>query len=198
MTQDFWNTRYTAHDNLYGESPNPFFRLFIDQHPPGSLLLPAEGDGRNAIYAAGKGWQVDAFDFSEVAKEKALQFAKARNVSINYTINDIADFKADKQYDAVALIYIHQPENLRKKFHETIYHSMKPGGYLVVEAFAKEQLQFNSGGPKDETMLYDAPTLCSDFQFLHILNCEQKELILDEGPFHQGKAVVLRMVGQRL
>jgi hypothetical protein len=93
---------------------------------------------------------------------------------------------------------VHLPPLLRRSFHQEIYQSIKPGGFLVLEAYAKEQLQFNSGGPKDPAMLYDAPSLCHDFPFLHLISCEQKELELDEGPFHQGKAAVLRLIGQRL
>ncbi|MBS1654999.1 MAG: class I SAM-dependent methyltransferase, partial [Bacteroidetes bacterium] len=117
MQQQSWNQRYTENDTVYGLKPNEFFKQFIDTHKPGTLLLPAEGEGRNAIYAAKKGWNVDAFDFSEVAKEKALAFAAAEKVKINYDVMNMADFKADKQYDAIALIYVHQPEPIRKKFH---------------------------------------------------------------------------------
>ena len=196
--KEFWNKRYTDHETVYGTGPNAYFKSFIDRYPPGEILLPAEGEGRNALYAASKGWKVDAFDFSNTGRTKALEQAAERKLSIQYELKDIASFKASKQYDAVALIYVHLPEELRQHFHREIYQSIKPGGLLVLEAFAKEQLQFGSGGPKDPTWLYDAPTLCQDFSFLHLISCEQKEVLLDEGPFHQGKAAVLRMTGQRL
>ena len=196
--QQFWDQRYAENETVYGNEPNKFFRLFIDQHKPGTLLLPAEGEGRNAVYAASKGWQVDAFDFSQVAREKALDFARGERVVINYELKNIADFKAGKQYDAVGLIFVHLPEVLRKKFHQEVYNSIKPGGFMVLEAFAKEQAQLESGGPRDATLLYDAPSLCNDFPFLHMLSCEQKEIFLDEGDYHKGKASVLRMIGQRL
>ena len=80
----------------------------------------------------------------------------------------------------------------RNCFHTEIYESLKPGGFLVLEAFAKEQIRFDSGGPKD------AASICGDFPFLHILSCSQKEIKLDEGGFHKGKAAVLQLVGQRL
>ena len=196
--QQFWDQRYAENETVYGNEPNKFFRLFIDQHKPGTLLLPAEGEGRNAVYAASRGWQVDAFDFSQVAKEKALDFARGERVVINYELKNIADFKAGKQYDAVGLIFIHLPEVLRKKFHQEVYNSIKPGGFMVLEAFAKEQAQLESGGPRDATLLYDAPSLCNDFPFLHMISCEQKEIFLEEGDYHKGKASVLRMIGQRL
>jgi hypothetical protein len=196
--QQFWDQRYAENETVYGNEPNKFFRLFIDQHKPGTLLLPAEGEGRNAVYAASRGWQVDAFDFSQVAREKALDFARGERVVINYELKNIADFKAGKQYDAVGLIFVHLPEVLRKKFHQEVYNSIKPGGFMVLEAFAKEQAQLESGGPRDATLLYDAPSLCNDFPFLHMISCEQKEIFLEEGDYHKGKASVLRMIGQRL
>ena len=196
--QQFWDQRYVENETVYGNEPNKFFKLFIDLHKPGTLLLPGEGEGRNAVYAASKGWQVDAFDFSQVAREKALDFARGERVIINYELKNIADFKAGKQYDAVGLIFVHLPEVLRRKFHQEVYNSIKPGGFMVLEAFAKEQAQLESGGPRDATLLYDAPSLCNDFPFLHMLSCEQKEIFLEEGDYHKGKASVLRMIGQRL
>ncbi len=196
--QQFWDQRYAENDTVYGSEPNEFFKQFIDSHKPGNILLPAEGEGRNAIYAAKKGWVVDAFDFSEVAREKALFNAKGEHVSIHYELKKIESFKAEKLYDAAALIYVHLEPSVRKKFHQEVLKSLKPGGYLLVEAFAKEQLQYNSGGPKNATQLYDAPTICSDFSSLHVRNCEQKDVELKEGEFHKGKAAVLRLKAQRI
>lgn len=198
MQQQFWDQRYAENETVYGFEPNAYFKKFIDEIKPGTILLPAEGEGRNAVYAASKGWKVDAFDFSLVAKEKALDFARGEGVKINYELMNISSYKATKQYDAVALIYVHMPPELRKKFHKEIYNSIKPGGYLVLEAFAKEQLHNESGGPRDADMLYDAATLCEDFQFLHIISCAQKDINLNEGDYHKGKASVLRITGQRL
>ncbi|MBI1341624.1 MAG: methyltransferase domain-containing protein [Terrimonas sp.] len=198
MIKQFWDQRYAESEPVYGLQPNDFFKQFIDTHRPGTLLLPAEGEGRNAIYAAKKGWAVDAFDFSEVARKKALAFAAKENLSIHYSVMDMADFRATKKYDAIGLIYVHLPEAARKKFHQEIYQSLKTGGFLVLEAFAKEQIKLESGGPRDAALLYDAPGLCSDFPFLHILNCQQKNLYLQEGSYHQGEASVLRLLGQHL
>ncbi|WP_092721508.1 class I SAM-dependent methyltransferase [Hydrobacter penzbergensis] len=198
MERQFWNTRYSEHDFVYGKAPNQFFKQFIDTHKPGTILLPAEGEGRNSRYAASKGWRVDAFDFSEVATAKALKLTESLRPSINYWTQDIATFKATKRYDAVALIYVHLPQALRQVFHEEVFNALQSGGFLVFEAFAKEQVNMKSGGPKDLSLLYDAPSICSDFPFLHLLSCGQKEIELNEGEFHKGKATVLQLIGQRL
>ena len=117
MPEKFWNKRYAENETVYGTAPNKFFKLFIDQHKPGTILLPGEGEGRNAVYAAKKGWKVEAFDFSPVAREKALELAKQQKVQINYEVKSIESFVAEKQYDAVALVYVHLEPVLRAKFH---------------------------------------------------------------------------------
>lgn len=198
MNRALWNTRYAENEVVYGHQPNRFFKEFIDTHKPGKILLPAEGEGRNAVYAASKGWEVDAFDFSEEAHKKAIALSKKKNASINYWVQEIEKFSADKKYDAVGLIYVHLPKNLRQTFHRQIHNSIVSGGFLVLEAFAKEQIEFNSGGPKDLSLLYDAPTICQDFPFLHTLFCGQREIELDEGKFHKGNAAVLQLIGQKL
>lgn len=54
MMQEFWNRRYAENEMVYGYKPNTFLKLFIDLYTSGTLLLPAEGEGRNAVYAAEK------------------------------------------------------------------------------------------------------------------------------------------------
>jgi hypothetical protein len=98
----------------------------------------------------------------------------------------------------VASIYVHLPPVLRKQYHQELIKSIRPDGYLLLEAFAKEQIENNSGGPTDPELLYDAPTLCNDFAFLHVLSCHQKELQLNEGSFHSGSAAVLRLTAQKI
>ena len=74
---------------------------------------------------------------------------------------------------------------------------LKPGGWIILEAFSKKQIPYNSGGPKDLDMLYDVNDLKQDFgSFKKVI---QQELLveLDEGEFHRGKAMVVRYVGRK-
>ena len=94
MDASFWNERYVSKEYVYGKEPNTFFKDFINQklRVPGKLLLPAEGEGRNAVFAALNGYQVTAFDFSTDAKNKAQLLASEQNVSIEYLTSDISSF----------------------------------------------------------------------------------------------------------
>ncbi len=83
---NFWDDRYSDGKYIYGTNPNLFFKEFVMKHPIGKILLPAEGEGRNAVYAAQCGWLVEAFDLSNEGRNKAIRLANEYNVNINYRI----------------------------------------------------------------------------------------------------------------
>jgi len=82
--KNMWDKRYSEPGLAYGTEPNEFFRQAIDSMKSGKLLLPGEGEGRNAIYAASRGWNVTALDISEVASKKALEWADRDKQEINH------------------------------------------------------------------------------------------------------------------
>lgn len=71
-----WDQRYAQSEYVYRTNPNEFFKKELANLTPGKILLPAEGEGRNAAYAAEKGWTVSAFDQSEEGRKKALLFSE--------------------------------------------------------------------------------------------------------------------------
>ena len=74
----FWNARFGAEPTVYGEGPNVFFAQQLEAMTPGRILLPGDGEGRNAVHAAEQGWSVRSFDASSVGVEKALALAAKR------------------------------------------------------------------------------------------------------------------------
>lgn len=200
MQATFWNERYQNNETVYGLLPNVFFKHCIDKINTGKLLLPAEGEGRNAVYAAKNGWDVTAFDYSEVAKEKALKMAMSHQVTFVYQTTNFLSFQAETaSMDAVALIYAHMPPEIRSEFHHKVAYWVKKGGYVILEAFNPLQLELQSGGPKDVSMLYTQEMLKNDFpeHDWKIELLETTETELSEGPFHEGKAQVIRLLACR-
>jgi SAM-dependent methyltransferase len=194
----FWDKRYSTKNYAYGRKPNGFFSAQLDKSVPGRTLLPGEGEGRNAAYAALKGWSVDAFDQSSTAYSKAMALASEHGVRIHYKVCQLEDFQfLPNHYDLTGLIYFHLDGSEREYLHRKVYESLKPGGTLVLEAFHKEQLGKNTGGPKAVNMLYDEKSLSSDFASFKTLLLEKQNIVLDEGPFHQGEASVIRFIGQK-
>lgn len=199
--KEFWNERYAAAEFIYGEAPNEFLKECLANISGKSILFPAEGEGRNAVYAASLGWKVEAFDYSEAANKKAMALAQKNGVTINYQVGELPNLSFDQgRFDAIALIYAHFAENLLAAYHQKLLGLLHPGGYLIVEAFGKKQIEYqekyNSGGPKNIHMLFDEQLIQRDFASLEPLLLEEREVTLHEGAYHHGPAYVLRYMGK--
>ena len=198
MSSEFWDDRYGDSEYAYGTDPNVYFKSFIDSNTPGKLLLPGEGEGRNAVYAALKGWEVYAVDQSRAGMDKAKKLAEINKVKIDYKAQDLSSYKPDVDaYDAIALIFLHLPPQVRESVHLKLTSMLKPGGLLLVEAFSKAQLGRNTGGPPVLEMLYDEEVLRNDFSGLNILELYETTEEYTEGPYHQGEAAVIRMIARK-
>jgi SAM-dependent methyltransferase len=197
---NFLDDRYSFEEYVYGTEPNQFFKEQIDKFSsPGKLLMPGEGEGRNAVYAAKLGWQVDAIDQSIKAREKALKLAKQNKVKLNYSVADLNKFVlTENHYNIAAIIFVHLDSEVRSVFHHMIVDSLKPGGKLILEAFSKNQLRKNSGGPQALEMLYSLDDIMNDFKELKTILLEEKNVFLNEGEKHSGEASVLRYVGEKI
>jgi SAM-dependent methyltransferase len=197
---DFWNERYSSEEYVYGENPNHFLKEQLEKITvPGKLLLPGEGEGRNAVYAAKLGWEVEAYDQSTTGKLKAIILADKNNVKINYHIEDLLEFTPSKNfYDAVAIIYVHLNTKLRKSFNEKIIEALKPGGKIILELFSKDQLGKTSGGPQDLEMLYSLDEIKKDFGSLKAIILKEETINIEEGEKHSGEASVVRFVGEKV
>ena len=195
----FWDERYSSKEYVYGIEPNQFFKEQLRKIiPAGKLLLPGEGEGRNAVYAAGLGWLVDAFDQSSVARQKAVNLAKEKNVTINYSNLDLEKFiPQPNYYDCAAIIFVHLAMNIRSEFHKKIMNSLKTNGKIILELFSKNQFGKNSGGPQDLNMLSSLEEIESDFKQMNIILLKEENVFLEEGEKHSGKASVIRFVGMK-
>lgn len=195
---DFWNERYSEKEYVYGEAPNIFFAEEISKSTPGLLILPCEGEGRNAVYAASIGWQVKAFDTSEAGKNKAMQLAVKKAVAIDYIVADaLTVHYPENCADAVAFIYAHFPTSVRKQIHQKAIGWLKPGGKIIMEVFNPKQLQNNTGGPKDLEMLCTEDMIRDDFPGFKIEYLQTMQTILHEGSYHEGLSDILRFVGTK-
>lgn len=152
-----WNQKFDRKDYLYGTEPNDFLRNTAQHLPANSqILCIAEGEGRNATFLAKLGHQVTAIDASEVGLKKATQLAKQNRVCIKTMVADLAEFEmGHSKWDAIIAIFCHLPAKLRKQVNQNIVTALKPNGLFIAEAYNKNQLQHNTGGPKDLDLLMD-------------------------------------------
>jgi hypothetical protein len=198
MNVDFWNQRYSEQGWAYGLNPNDFFRRWLAYHQPGRLLLPCEGEGRQALHAARLGWQVEAFDQSEAGKNKALEQARLENLSVDYRIMDALNYQSEPVHDGLALIYAHFPVDIRLRVHRNLGAALRPGGWVLVEGFHTNQVGKPSGGPQQQPdMLFEPHQLEGDFEGFEVLLSQVLDIRLGEGKYHQGEASVCRFIARK-
>lgn len=199
----FWNERFSSEEYIYGEKPNVYIKEKLADLKPGKILFPAEGEGRNAVYAATKNWNVFAFDPSESGKQKALQLADAKGVAIDYQINDVASAVYEPEsFDALALVYAHFHKDFRRDYHRKLAGLVKKGGYVLMEVFSKnhqenQKVNPKAGGPKNIDMLYSMDELKEDFVNFEFIELKETTTTLQEGDHHVGKANVIRVLARR-
>jgi ubiquinone/menaquinone biosynthesis C-methylase UbiE len=202
--KDFWEQRYGAKEFAYGVEPNVFFeKVILEYKLKGSILLPGEGEGRNAIFAAKNNLEVTCFDMSNKGKQKALKLARLNKVNINYLVGEFSEMDFEENsFDVIALIYAHFPSEVQSKYHQKISKWLKRDGVLILEGFSKKQLEINTAneqsfGPKNIEMLYTVEEIKNDFSTLETVLLSEGIIHLNEGIHHKGKASVIRYVGKK-
>ena len=198
-----WNERYRTDAFAYGETPNHYLKEQLEKLRAGTILFPADGEGRNSVYAATQGWSVTAFDISSEGRGKALRLADSKQVSIDYQVGELhnLNFKPE-QFDAIALIYAHFPAAIKSDLHKELDKLLKKGGIVIFEAFSKKHLEYVTrnekvGGPKDLGSLFSIEEIQADFGNYEVLELVEKEIELNEGLFHNGIGAVIRFVGRK-
>lgn len=203
MSKELWDNRYSSEEFAYGELPNSFLKEQLVKLKAGKILFPAEGEGRNAVYAAKLGWEVSAFDISFEGKNKALKLAEKQGVKIEYYVGELQELNYQKaQFDAIGLIFAHFPPNVKYDIHRELEVLLKPGGTIILEAFSKKNLSYlekdeKVGGPKNIDMLFSLDEIKTYFPDYENIMLEETEVELNEGLYHNGIGSVIRFVGKK-
>ena len=198
-----WDKRYKEEEFAYGKDPNVFFKEQISSLIPGTIVLPADGEGRNGVYAAELGWEVTSIDQSTEAKYKAELLATERGVTLDYIVDNLEYITLEENsFDAIALIYAHFPADIKLIAHQKISQWLKPGGLIVFEAFSKSHKKLvdanpKVGGPKNIDMLFSIEEIKEYFPNYEIEILEEKIIPLQEGVYHIGTGSVIRFVGRK-
>ena len=192
---NLWDQRYTQDNYAYGRQPNEFLLNQIDHLPKGAVLSLAEGQGRNAVYLAQQGFSVTAVDASSVAMRQTQEFAQLSDVSVTTITSDLAAFPIEaNRWDAILSIYCHLPSPLRKTIHRQVVQGLRPGGVFLLEAFTPQQLNYQTGGPKNVDLLTSLSELKEELQGLDFIIGQELERDVQEGLHHTGVAAVVQVL----
>lgn len=196
---DFWDRVYEGEAYRFGSEPNAFLVSRAGEiRPGGAVLCIGDGEGRNGVWLARSGLRVTSLDQSPVAARKCAALAKRSGVELEVVIGQLPGYPLpDAAFDAVVLIFVHLPPDVRRAVHAAALRALRPGGVLILEAFTPAQLGRPSGGPPMRERLQTAADLAQDFAGLRLAQLEETETELAEGDGHRGPAAVVRLVAFR-
>ena len=195
-----WNERFAGEGFVFGTEPNEWLREHMGALPAGGrVLCVADGEGRNSVWLAGQGFQVEAFDIAELGVAKARALAAERGTQVAYHVAGVDDFAwADGAYDAIVAIFVQFADPaLRARLFARMIHSLKPGGVLLLQGYTPGQLEYRTGGPGKLEHLYTEAMLREAFAALQILELREYEAELSEGRGHHGRSALIGMVARK-
>ncbi|MDX2424298.1 MAG: class I SAM-dependent methyltransferase [Amphritea sp.] len=192
-----WDQRYSGENFVYGTEPNEFLVEQAYRIPQGSVLCLAEGEGRNAVYLAQKGYEVHAIDLSTIGRDKAMSLAEKTGTRIRYDVGDLTHLEiAPEHWSGIVSIFAHSPSALRRDLHKKVVSGLQPGGVFILEAFSPNQLNSSGlGGPKDLDMLMSLLDLKQELAELDLLLARECLRPVNEGELHRGECSVIQLVG---
>jgi SAM-dependent methyltransferase len=193
-----WNERYSQPGFAYGTEPNEFLASVAGRIPLGPVLSLGEGEGRNAAYLAGLGHRVFAVDQSEVGLAKAKKLAADRGLTIETICADLAAYQIEPgAWAGIVSVFCHLPQRIRVLLYRAVVQGLRPGGVLVLEAYTPQQLNRDTGGPKDPDMLPTLAELTEELAGLEFVHAQELDREVREGAYHTGVASVVQIIGVR-
>lgn len=162
MNSEDWDARYEAAGLVWSAGPNRFVVEQVQHLAPGRALDLAGGEGRNAIWLAQQGWDVELVEFSQVALDKAAQRAEHAGVEITLRLADLTEAPPMDPADLVLLAYLQLARTPSMRAIRDAAAAVRPGGTLLVVAHARRNLLDGVGGPPDPAVLRSVAEVVDD------------------------------------
>ncbi|HEU0035185.1 MAG TPA: class I SAM-dependent methyltransferase [Kofleriaceae bacterium] len=195
-----WDERYREPGFAYGSEPNDFLAANAERYLPagGEVLCLAEGEGRNAVFLAARGFRVTGVDASSVGLAKARALAAERGVAIETVVADLAEHDLGvARWDGIVSIWCHTPSALRASLHHGVVAALRPGGVFLFEAYTPAQLAYKTGGPPVADMLMTADGLRAELAGLDIVVADETIREIHEGKYHDGTSAVVQLIARK-
>ena len=189
VEQKRWDDRFGKKGFALGKEPNPFLKKHIHLLPKGKALDIASGEGRNAVFLAQNGFEVDALDISDRGLKKAQRLAREKRVKINTFLVDLDQHPIGKErYDLIANFYF-----LRRRLIPRMKKGLKKGGRVIFETYLLEHRTLGTGGPKQAKYFLKPNELLGLFKDFRIL-------FYREGIFREGgkRKAVASLIAQKI
>ena len=170
-----WDERYRKNRFDPDQEASPLLKRYLRLFPRGRALDLAAGEGRNAVFLAEHGLEVEAVDISRVALNRARKLARSRGVKIRTIVADLDRYPIPEQLFDLIIDF----DFLQRRLIPRIKRGLKKGGMVVFETYLTGEKSLHSGGPVNPQYLLNPNELLRLFRDFHIL-------FYREGVFREG------------
>lgn len=170
-----WDARY-AEGAQWSAEPNALVAELVGDLPPGDVVDLAAGEGRHALWLAGRGWRATAVDFSAAGLDRGRAAERARPgaVPVDWVVADATTWTApDASLDLVLVVYLHLPEAETVALLTRAVGWLRPGGRLLVLGHDVDNVTHGVGGPQDTAILHSTRRLAPVAALLQVDRLEQ-------------------------
>lgn len=190
-----WDEQYAREGWAFGTEPNDFLRAEYHWIPQGRVLCLGEGEGRNAVFLAAKGYRITALDSSAVGMRKARKLARSRGLTLETVVSSVEEYDMGvAEWRGIVSIFFHLQREVRKDVHRRAVRALAPGGVFFLEAYTPGQLEFGTGGPSHLDRLLTLEELKEELEGLHFLIGREMVREIQEGRLHRGLGSVVQVV----
>lgn len=121
----------------------------LEHLAPSKMIDLAGGEGRNALWFAQRGWQVENVEISQVALDKFLKRAEHAELAENTvaTHGDALSAKFELQADLLVVAYLQLPAASLYVALDNARDQLAPGAMVFGVWHAKRNLTEGFGGP---------------------------------------------------
>jgi SAM-dependent methyltransferase len=174
-----WDDRYRSADRLWSATPNQFVADRLSGLEPGTGLDLASGEGRNAIWLAGRGWTMTAVDFSPVAVERGRE----QSVDVNWVVADVLSWEPESLFDLVLIAYLHLVPEDFVPLMRRVATWLEPGGELFMVGHDRSNIEHGYGGPQYPEILWEVDEIVPWLDGLDIIEAGvvERQVELDDG-----------------
>jgi SAM-dependent methyltransferase len=139
-TGQHWDERYREREQIWSGRVNASVADVVAPLPAGSALDLGCGEGGDALWLAGRGWQVRAVDVSAVALDRLRAQAEAAGLGdrIETEERDLALGFPDGRFDLVSAAFLHSKiEFDREAVLRSAVEAVSDDGLLLVVGHAE-------------------------------------------------------------
>jgi SAM-dependent methyltransferase len=189
-----WDQRYAEMGQVWSGHPNGALVSEVTGLPAGLALDVGCGEGADAVWLAGQGWEVTALDVSQVALERAARHAEHAHARVQWVHAGLVDAQLPAgTFDLVSAQY---PALLRTADHTAerkLLAAVAPGGVLVVVHHADvdaAEAKARGFDPADYVMPADVARLLDDTWQLEVSERRPRHVAGGAGAHHTADIVL--------